>query len=274
MTEKFKLRHCHFFSTVYFYYVLNHNIRMSGGGKNTNHGGFTLVELAVVIAVIGLIIAAVSAGRDLLRQAKIKSVIGEMNEYLAAASNFRSKYFYRPGDLPRASALLYFVAPALPTAHAEEGNGRWDTQEELNKAWPQLYQAEMIKQSLSGTGSTAIVGINRPTSKLEGAGWTFKDNVQIDPGDGIRYFYHVLRIGGNAADDFLSTPVLTVSDHAYIDGKIDTANTPVDGKYFVAETACIRDIGGGVFKYATDDSVKCTGNIAEISNASSYTPPP
>ena len=45
--------------------------------KNTNkHSGFTLVELAIVLVIIGLIVGGVLAGQDLIKAAEQRAGIG------------------------------------------------------------------------------------------------------------------------------------------------------------------------------------------------------
>ena len=42
--------------------------------------GFSLVELSIVLIIIGLLIAGVSSGSKLIKQARINSLINELNE--------------------------------------------------------------------------------------------------------------------------------------------------------------------------------------------------
>ena len=52
--------------------------------------GFTLVELSIVIVIVGLIIAGVTSGNVLVKQAKLRTVISQFNEYTAAMNSFKS----------------------------------------------------------------------------------------------------------------------------------------------------------------------------------------
>lgn len=65
--------------------------------------GFTLVELAIVLVIIGLLVGGVLAGQELINQAKIRSVIRQVSEMDVAANTFRAKYGKIPGDFNRAS---------------------------------------------------------------------------------------------------------------------------------------------------------------------------
>lgn len=65
--------------------------------------GFSLLELAVAIVVIGLIIGAVTIGRDVQRNAAHQRIIGEFVQgWQLAYDNYRSGRGVVPGDDPNA----------------------------------------------------------------------------------------------------------------------------------------------------------------------------
>lgn len=64
--------------------------------------GFTLVELAIVLVIIGLIIGGVLVGQDLIKAAEIRSTVSQLEQYNAAVNTFRSKYNAIPGDIRNA----------------------------------------------------------------------------------------------------------------------------------------------------------------------------
>jgi prepilin-type N-terminal cleavage/methylation domain-containing protein len=61
--------------------------------------GFTLVELAVVLVIIGLIIGGVLVGQDLINSARLQAQVKQIDKYQAAVETFRAKYSGLPGDL-------------------------------------------------------------------------------------------------------------------------------------------------------------------------------
>ena len=67
--------------------------------KSTKQSGFTLVELAIVLVIIGLIVSGVLVGQDLIRAAEIRSTLSQLERYNTSVNAFRDKYRYLPGDL-------------------------------------------------------------------------------------------------------------------------------------------------------------------------------
>ena len=64
-----------------------------------NRAGFTLVELAIVITIIGILIGGVLKGQQLVEQARLASVVTQVNNYRTANSIFRTTYNELPGDM-------------------------------------------------------------------------------------------------------------------------------------------------------------------------------
>lgn len=68
--------------------------------------GFTLVELAIVMIIIGLLIGGVLKGQELIANAQVTSTIGQMEGYQGAAATFRDSYNAMPGDMDNPNQRL------------------------------------------------------------------------------------------------------------------------------------------------------------------------
>jgi prepilin-type N-terminal cleavage/methylation domain-containing protein len=60
--------------------------------------GFTLVEIAVVLVIIGLLLGGVLKGQELITQAKIRNVANDFNGLTAAIYSYQDRYRSLPGD--------------------------------------------------------------------------------------------------------------------------------------------------------------------------------
>lgn len=82
-------------------------------------GGFTLVEIAVVLVVIGLLVGGVLVARDLVHLAQVHRQVGQFAQYNTAVNVFRDRYRALPGDLPAADA----ASLGFTSRTGDEGRG-------------------------------------------------------------------------------------------------------------------------------------------------------
>src|SRR5690606_33939684 len=71
-------------------------------GRHARQYGFTLLEMAVVIAVIGLVIGGIVVGKELVRNTKVNSVLTDLEKYKVAVESFQLVHSVLPGDMPDA----------------------------------------------------------------------------------------------------------------------------------------------------------------------------
>jgi prepilin-type N-terminal cleavage/methylation domain-containing protein len=65
--------------------------------------GFTLVELALVLVIIGLLVGGVLVGQDLIYAAKVRAQVKQIEEIETGMNTFRTKYNCKAGDCPNAT---------------------------------------------------------------------------------------------------------------------------------------------------------------------------
>ncbi|MBF0160882.1 MAG: prepilin-type N-terminal cleavage/methylation domain-containing protein [Magnetococcales bacterium] len=88
--------------------------------RNPRQGGFTLIEMAIVILIIGLILGGVLKGQELIRSARTHSVADQGSAVKAAILGFTDRFRALPGDYARASTNIEGVA----SGQDGDGNGR------------------------------------------------------------------------------------------------------------------------------------------------------
>jgi prepilin-type N-terminal cleavage/methylation domain-containing protein len=81
--------------------------------------GFTLVEIAIVLVIIGLLLGGILKGQEMITQAKIKNVMADFSGISAAYHGYQDRYRAIPGDDPGAAARW----AAAPAATSGNGNG-------------------------------------------------------------------------------------------------------------------------------------------------------
>lgn len=65
---------------------------------NTKQKGFTLVEIAIVLVIVGLLIGGVLKGQEMITNAKIKRIESDNTGLGAAIFSYQDRYLALPGD--------------------------------------------------------------------------------------------------------------------------------------------------------------------------------
>jgi prepilin-type N-terminal cleavage/methylation domain-containing protein len=66
--------------------------------SNKRQAGFTLVEIAIVLVIIGLLLGGILKGQEMITQAKIKNLVADLNGITAAMNSYQDRYKALPGD--------------------------------------------------------------------------------------------------------------------------------------------------------------------------------
>jgi prepilin-type N-terminal cleavage/methylation domain-containing protein len=80
--------------------------------------GFTLVEIAIVLVIIGLLLGGVLKGQELINSAKVKNMVGDFRTTSALVYGYQDRFKSFPGDQTQVQLTDAFGAAAAATACA------------------------------------------------------------------------------------------------------------------------------------------------------------
>jgi len=152
--------------------------------SRSSSSGFTLVELAITLMIIGLLIAGVLKGVELVENAKVTKVARQIKAYQTAVVSFASIYSALPGDMATSATrianctsatycsghsngdgVIYKTNQSDRNNHAWHGNGGWD---EMGAFWQQLAHAGLIEGIDTNAAPDYSTGAGMATSVYPG----------------------------------------------------------------------------------------------------------
>lgn len=86
--------------------------------------GFTLVEIAIVLIIIGLLLGGILSSQSIISSTKAKDAVAIVDDLRAATTYFKQRYGYLPGDLPNPGN--YVTAGLLQGTGGTIGDGKID----------------------------------------------------------------------------------------------------------------------------------------------------
>jgi prepilin-type N-terminal cleavage/methylation domain-containing protein len=130
----------------------------------TTQKGFTLVEIAIVLVIIGLLLGGILKGQEMITQAKIKNVIADYTGISAAYHGYQDRYRAIPGDDPQAATR--WTGAAVSATAGEPGNGRvqgaWNSTtvgDESRLWWDHLRRAGFVSGNGTQQPFNAVTGM-------------------------------------------------------------------------------------------------------------------
>ena len=216
-----------------------------------SQAGFTLVELAIVMIVIGLLIGGVLKGQELVGNAKVTATVAQIKGMDGAISTFRDMYRALPGDMTNPGGRIPNCTALGDCSTAGDADGRLETApgavpaNEAARFFVQLSSADLLT-GIRPDGGTVFGGIF-PESKINGG---FTIGSAALPGDltnainsaGARSGLYLTLLNDPTAVSADGTVVLTANQAYRIDDKFDDG-LPNAGSVRAFGSDCA---GGGV----------------------------
>ncbi|HQU79811.1 MAG TPA: prepilin-type N-terminal cleavage/methylation domain-containing protein [Azonexus sp.] len=132
-----------------------------------NQGGFTLVEIAIVLVIIGLLLGGVLKGQELINSAKVKNMIGDFRTASALVYGYQDRFKSFPGDQTQAQLDAAFgvgIASACTPAAAglcTNNNGRVDGDWNAQAATSETFVFwQHVRLANLATGATNLGDVN------------------------------------------------------------------------------------------------------------------
>ncbi|MEJ0010552.1 MAG: prepilin-type N-terminal cleavage/methylation domain-containing protein [Alphaproteobacteria bacterium] len=211
---------------------------------------FTLVELAIVLVIIGLLVGGVLTGADLIKSAQLYALNRDKVDVVTAAMTFRDKYGRMPGDWMHATDTFGILAGTGADATCQNtptpagsiatcngnGNDHIDTSvvsgDEMFRFYQQLGAAGLIKGNYTGTSGTNssytngdVATVNMPETHRAGTvmfvgystGFAGNASLFAYSSGHVMYFIYAPPATGATLNSYIFTP----SDDSRLDAKFD-----------------------------------------------------
>ena len=125
-----------------------------------NQKGFTLIEIAIVLVIIGLLLGGVLKGQELINTARVRALNNSADGITAAWFSFQDRYRAFPGDYINARSTVNLPgAPAGGDGNGLVGKtGAADAPLERGLAWVHLEAAGYITGGYAD--DTAVIAAN------------------------------------------------------------------------------------------------------------------
>lgn len=121
----------------------------------TKQTGFTLVEIAIVLVIIGLLLGGILKGQELISSARVRNLADTNAGIQAAYYGFIDRYRQVPGDM---TAALATQAIGQAIAVGGNANGRVDdaSYPEASALWTHLTLANFLQGTYSGVAVSQV----------------------------------------------------------------------------------------------------------------------
>ncbi len=260
-------------------------MRLYPHARHAFQAGYTMLEMAIVIVITGLVAGGIVMGYDMIHGANIRAVINEREQIVSAVGAFHQKYLAFPGDM-RNATTYWGAANATPatcqtTASSDaltcNGNSNHKigdtaaTYYECFRFWQHLANAEFIKgtfNGVAGAGGTLhhVAGQNTLASAVKGMMWEaryYDNSAGTDTTVWAKNFKNALAISGTSstADPFTAegfTPLEVRSVDDKLDDGLSSEGNVATGNWGACSDGAASNDDFGTGYNAIDNNRSCS----------------
>jgi prepilin-type N-terminal cleavage/methylation domain-containing protein len=175
--------------------------------------GFTLIEIAIVLVIIGLLLGGVLKGQELITSARVRNLISQQDGIKAAYFGFLDRYRALPGDYNNATNNIAGVGVACGTAGNGDGNGQiLAALGERIMAWDHLSKSGFINGSYTCVDAVTMNQNTNPTNPYAMFLVLIYDNIYQDGAAATGNNRHNLKTGNQIPADILAEVDRKVDD--------------------------------------------------------------
>lgn len=136
-----------------------------------HQSGFTLIEIAIVLVIIGLLLGGILKGQELINSARVKNLASDFRNIPLYIYGYQDKFKALPGDDKNANTHVSGTVATTPLPATGRGNGAidgaWDSPTSTDESylfWQHVRLAGLAPGP-TATGGTGFL----PTNTVGGA---------------------------------------------------------------------------------------------------------
>jgi prepilin-type N-terminal cleavage/methylation domain-containing protein len=191
--------------------------------------GFTLLEVAIVLVIAGLLLGGLLAAQELISTARLRNLLQQQDGLKAAYYAFHNRYGAAPGDYARATANIRQISTVNCNGGNGDGDGLIETaNNESTLVWEHLSRAGFL--NVVYTCAPVVSSDTSPTNAYGSPVELIFDANYAGIAGGPR---HNLKTGANVSSRLLSELDRKVDDGNALDGVFraqtgDAVGAPAD----------------------------------------------
>lgn len=230
--------------------------------------GFTLIEIAIVLVIVGLLLGGLLRGQELINAARVRNLAALLAGVKVAYLGFQDRFRALPGDVPAdvANANIPGIPGGCGATNGTPvfcGNGIIDPAENA-LAWTQLSRANFMTGSFTGAvGAVQATPVtpdstNTPTNPYGGFMQLATDSGYGDAVSAAPAALLNLKTGGN-----VPSAVVAEVDRKVDDGVAGTGAFRIAPTWDNAIAGCYNGaLGTAALNYVMNLDVKACGGTA------------